>query len=262
MQHTFTLLGSGTSTGVPLPGCECGVCTSGKERNSRDRTSGFINHASGKSILIDAGPDLRHQSLRNKIKRVDAVVYTHSHADHIYGTDDLRSFNFATGARIQCYGSHETLDGLKLAFPYIFNPNPNYRGGQVAKLDLNEISNESYFSLFDSRIETFPLPHGDITVTGFRFGELGYATDCKGLTPRATQILRGVRYLFLDGLRWEPHHTHNSISEAISIAAELGAQQTYLVHTTHTIDYDEISAKLPLGVELGYDGLKISFAWD
>jgi phosphoribosyl 1,2-cyclic phosphate phosphodiesterase len=260
MRHTFTLLGSGTSTGVPLPGCQCAVCTSGKERNFRDRTSGIIHHASGRSILVDAGPDLRHQCLRHKVRRIDAVIYTHAHADHIYGTDDLRSYNFVSGSRIDCYASSETLGGLRRAFPYIIAPDPSYRGGQVAKLDLIEISNEAPFTVFDSEVHPFPLPHGQMTVTGFRIGELGYATDCKGLTPRAAAVLRGVKYLFLDGLRWETHNTHNSIGEAIAIAAELEAEQTYLVHTTHTIDYDETSAQLPPGVALGYDGLTLEFS--
>lgn len=261
MKHRFTLLGCGTSTGVPLPGCQCPVCTSNNPRNYRNRTSAIIYHSSGKTVLIDAGPDLRHQCIQHKVPRVDAVLYTHAHADHIYGTDDLRSFNFVIKDRIQCYGSAETLAGLRYAFPYIINPRPSYPGGQVAQIDLNEISNFESFSVFNWTISAFPLPHGDTTVTGFRVGNLGYATDCKGLTARATEVLHGVEYLFLDGLRWEPHNTHNSIDEAIAISRQLGVKQTYLVHMTHTIDYDEVSLLLPEGVALGYDGLSIEFSY-
>lgn len=259
MEHSFTLLGSGTSTGVPLPGCSCAVCSSNNPKNFRDRTSGYIELASGEGILIDAGPDLRYQAIKNSIKRVDAVLYTHAHADHIYGTDDLRCFNFLSNRRITCYGSEETLKGLRYTFPYILQPDPSYRGAQVAKLDLLEISNLSGFTVFNTEVTAFPLPHGNTTVTGFRIGSLGYATDCKGLTERAAEVLRGVEYLFIDGLRWEPHNTHNSIDEAIAIARALGVKQCYLVHTTHTIDYDEVSAALPAGIELGYDGLSVVF---
>lgn len=190
------------------------------------------------------------------------MLYTHAHADHIYGTDDLRSFNFVIKDRIQCYGSAETLAGLRYTFPYIINANPSYLGGHLAQIDLNEISNHVPFSIFNSEIQPFPLPHGNITVTGFRLGSLGYATDCKGLSQRAAEVLYGVEYLFIDGLRWEPHNTHNSIDEAITISKELKARQTYLVHTTHTIDYDEVSAQLPPGIALGYDGLSVEFKED
>ncbi len=255
--HKFTLLGSGTSTGVPLPGCQCAVCLSENPRNFRNRTSAIIYHECGKALLIDAGPDLRHQCIQHRISRIDSVLFTHAHADHIYGTDDLRSFNFVINDRIQCFGSSETIAGLQQSFPYILNPNPHYPGGHVTQIVLNQISNLTPFSIFGSTITPFPLPHGEVTVTGFRIGNLGYATDCKGLSPRATEVLAGVEHLFLDGLRWEPHNTHNSISEAIAISESLGAKQTYLIHTTHTIEYDEVSAQLPTGVALGYDGLSV-----
>lgn len=210
--------------------------------------------------MIDAGPDLRHQCIAHGVERIDSVLYTHAHADHIYGTDDLRSFNFIIKERIQCYGSEETLAGIRYCFPYIISPSPNYTGGQVAQIDLHQISNDHPFSVFGTTVHPFPLPHGTVTVTGFRIGTLGYATDCKGLSDRAAQVLGGVEYLFLDGLRWETHNTHNSIDEAIAISRSLGAKQTYLVHTTHTIEYDQVSAILPNGVALGYDGLTIEFS--
>jgi phosphoribosyl 1,2-cyclic phosphate phosphodiesterase len=215
---------------------------------------------SGQSILIDATPDLRHQALRHKVSKVDAVLYTHAHADHICGTDDLRVFNFKERTSIDCFGTAQTLLGLKTLFPYIANPDPNYQGGFIAQLSFREISDTEDFSVFNTTIRPFPLPHGNMPVTGFRIGNLGYATDCKGLPERAKAVLRGVDVLFLDGLRWEQHRTHNTIDEAIAIARELDARQTYLIHTTHTVDYDETSAKLPAGVALGYDGLRVEFS--
>lgn len=260
MRHRFILLGCGTSTGVPLPGCSCKVCVSQDPKNFRNRTSALLQLASGKNILIDAGPDLRHQALTYGIKHVDTVLYTHAHADHILGTDDLRVFNFLSKKSITCFGSQTTLRQLQASFPYIFNPNPHYKGGMVAQLELLEISNEGSFKIHDTLVEAFPLPHGDVTVTGFRFGELAYATDCKGFSGRARSVLEGVKYLFLDGLRWELHNTHNSIEEAIQLAHEVNAEKTFLIHTTHSIDYEEVSQQLPTGIELGFDGLTIEFA--
>lgn len=259
MQHEFVLLGSGTSTGVPVPGCSCAVCTSGDPKNFRNRTSGYIRLESGEGILIDATPDLRHQALQHKVDRVDAVLYTHAHADHICGTDDLRVFNFKKKAPIDCFGTATTLAGVHSMFPYIFDRDPHYKGGEVAQLHLKEIPDSTDFVVLGSSIKAFPLPHGSTTVTGFRLGTLGYATDCKGLSRAAVEALRGVEWLLIDGLRWEHHHTHNSIQEAIDIARELGAHHTYLIHTTHSVDYQAVSSQLPDGVALGYDGLRIKF---
>jgi phosphoribosyl 1,2-cyclic phosphate phosphodiesterase len=236
------------------------VCTSGNPRNYRDRTSGLITLDNGSTILVDAGPDLRQQALKHKISSIENVIFTHAHADHILGTDDLRTFNFITKKRITCFGSEPTLTGIKQLFPYIFNPNPHYEGGMVAQLDLVEIRNDQNFTVAGTTIIPFPLTHGALTVTGLRIGQLGYATDFKTMSERGKEVLRGVKYLFIDGLRFEPHRTHLTISEAIDLARELGAEQTYLIHTTHSVDYDEVNSQLPKGIELGYDGLKVSFS--
>jgi phosphoribosyl 1,2-cyclic phosphate phosphodiesterase len=257
----FTLLGSGTSTGVPLPGCECSVCNSTDPKNFRNRTSALLTLDNGKNILIDATPDLRHQAIAHKIKNVDAVLYTHAHADHILGTDDLRSFNFVHRNRIPCYGTRDTLNGIRACFGYIFNPDPNYQGAMLAQLDLHEISNETSFSLLGLTIQPFALKHGSVTVTGFRFGDLGYATDCSGLSERAFSILKGVKTLFLDGLRYEPRHrTHMTIPDAIEIAQQLGVERTYLIHMTHEVDHESTNRGLPENVELGFDGLGVEFS--
>jgi phosphoribosyl 1,2-cyclic phosphate phosphodiesterase len=253
----FTLLGSGTSTGVPLPGCTCKVCTSKHPRNHRDRTSACFTLDDGRVILIDAGPDLRYQALTHKVGRVDSVLFTHAHADHILGIDDLRSFNFASRNRISCYGSAETMDSITSSFSYIFTPRPGYEGGMVAQLDPHIISNEDTCVIEGISFELFPLIHGSMTVTGFRVGDIGYATDFNMITERAEQVLAGVKYLFIDGLRYEPHKTHVTIPQAVEIAQRLKAEHTFIIHTTHTIDYDEVNASLPAGIELGYDGLTI-----
>lgn len=258
-ENTCLLLGTGTSTGVPIPGCKCSVCLSGNSKNFRNRASALIRCLNGQGILIDAGPDLRHQCLAHSVDRIDAVLYTHSHADHIYGTDDLRVFNFSKGGAIPCYGSQTTISGIKTAFPYLVHPAKEYMGGFLAQLDFITISNDSPLSLLDLQIEPFPLPHGNVTVTGFRIGSLGYATDCKGLTPRAQEILSGVDTLVIDGLRHTPHNTHNSISEAVAIGKALGAKKTILTHLAHDIDYNTVSNQLPPGVHLGFDGMVLPF---
>ena len=258
-ENICILLGTGTSTGVPIPGCRCSVCLSGNSKNFRNRASALIRLSNGKEILIDAGPDFRHQCLAHSVDRIDAVLYTHSHADHIYGTDDLRVFNFSKGGPIPCYGSESTIAGIQTAFPYLVNPAKEYMGGFLAQLDFITISNDRAISLLGTQIEPFPLPHGHVTVTGFRIGSLGYATDCKGLTPRAQEILTGVDTLVIDGLRRDPHNTHNSITEAIDIGRTLGANKTVLTHLAHDIDYTSVTQELPPGVYLGFDGMTLPF---
>jgi phosphoribosyl 1,2-cyclic phosphate phosphodiesterase len=254
----FQILGSGTSTGVPIPGCECSVCCSGLERNQRARTSAVIKLDDGRIILIDASTDLRWQCLKWGIKRVDGVLYTHCHADHILGTDDLRCFNFILKRAIPCYGTAQTLLELKAAFPYIFNPDPNYEGGLLAQLELNEFRYYEQFKLCELNIEPFELQHGKILVSGFKFGTVAYATDCKVMPQRSIELLKGIKVLFLDGLRYEPHKTHLTIDEAIALANEIGAEKTYLIHMTHSVDYYTVNPKLPKGIELAYDGLEVN----
>lgn len=211
-------------------------------------------------ILIDAGPDLRHQALKHKVARVDSVLFTHAHADHILGIDDLRSFNFTSRRRISCFGSAETMDAIRRYFSYIFQPDPSYEGGMVAQLDPHTVLNDETCIIEGIPFDLFPLIHGGMTVTGFRVGDVGYATDFKIMPQRAERVLQGVKHLFIDGLRYEQHRTHLTIPQAIEIAQRLNAEKTYLIHMTHSVDYDEVSAALPKGIELGYDGLTIQCA--
>lgn len=254
------ILGSGTSTGVPVPSCRCRVCCSGHPRNERLRTSALITVSDAQNILIDTTTDLRQQALRWDIRSVSSVLFTHAHADHIFGIDDLKSFNFTKRGVIPCFGQKETLDVIRKSFSYIFEPDPDYRGGMLPDLTLNEIEDTALFEVCGSKVQAFPLLHGHMKVLGYRFGELAYATDCKAIPAASKEILKGVRYLILDGLRYEPHFTHFTIPEAINAAQEIGAEMTYLIHMTHTVDHDEVSAKLPRGVALAYDGLEIEFS--
>ncbi len=255
----FTILGCGTSTGVPVPGCRCAVCLSDDPKNNRLRTSAIIQADDGRGLLLDASADLRQQALRAGVERIDAVLFTHTHADHILGTDDLRCFNFTLKRRIPCYGTDTTLAEIRRFFSYIFEPNPSYLGGALAQLDLHRIEDTVPFEAGGFSVQPFPLTHGNTPVTGFRIGSLAYATDCNSIPEKAREILRGVRYLILDGLRYEAHRTHFTIPQAIEAAQEIGAERTILVHMTHSIDYATENPKLPPGIELGYDGLTLDF---
>jgi phosphoribosyl 1,2-cyclic phosphate phosphodiesterase len=219
------ILGCGTSTGVPLPGCRCDVCRSKDPKNHRDRTSALVTLDNGRNILIDVSTDFRHQALRFDIPKIDAVLYTHAHADHILGTDDLRCYNFIQRERIPCYGTSVTLKHIRECFSYIFNPDPHWEGGLLAQLSHHEIDGITPFELFGQEIEPFELVHGRTVVTGFKFGPFAYATDCKTLPEATKQLLKGIPYLILDGLRYEPHPSHLSIDESIAIAQELKAEK-------------------------------------
>ena len=253
------VLGCGTSTGVPVPGCTCPVCTSDNPKNQRLRTSAYISVRDQGGFLIDASPDLRAQILREKVTQVDGVFYTHAHADHVLGTDDLRVFNFRRSEPIPCYGSDETLQNLARIFEYIFSPNPLYEGGALAKLTRKTILPYEEFELSGVKVMPFELYHGKLPVLGLRIGELSYATDCNTIPDKARDVIRGSKVLFLDGLRYEPHPTHFSIDDAVASAQSLEVEQTYLIHMTHNIDYDEVDSKLPNGVNLAYDGLRVPF---
>lgn len=253
----ITILGSGTSTGVPVPACECTVCTSGDPRNFRNRASILVSTDEGTNILVDTSPDLRIQALTFKIKHLDAVLLTHSHADHIFGLDDIRGFNFPSGLRIPVYATAATLGVIVHRFNYIFELGEYYEGGALPQLDLFEIQDGVEFRAADNTILPLTVYHGQMPVTCFRIGNFAYATDCNRIPATSMDMLRGLDVLVLDGLRYEPHLTHFTIPEAVAIAQELGAKTTYLTHLTHTVDHDTVSAELPEGIFLAYDGLEI-----
>lgn len=207
--------------------------------------------------MIDTSTDFRSQVLAHEVDRVDAVLYTHAHADHIMGMDDLRSFNFVQHAPIPCYGSTETLREIRRTFAYIFGSPKDYEGGMLPQLTLHEFNDYERISVAGIEFQTFKLWHGKMPVTGYRFGDIAYATDCKEIPEETKSILRGATHLVIDALRYDPHKTHLTIPESLALIDDLKPERAYLIHTAHSVDYEEVNPKLPSGVELAYDGMVI-----
>lgn len=251
------LLGTGSSPGVPVPGCDCPVCTSTDPKDKRLRCSVKIIDNADNVILIDTGPDFRYQCLRAGIKRIDAILYTHAHADHILGIDDLRIFNYRQKNSIPAYATHETFREIQKFFHYVFEPNLDYVGPPPTKLEMNEISYGNPFHVFENLVNPFRLIHGKTEVTGFRVGSFAYATDCNTIPTESMEILKGVDVLVLDALRLTEHPSHLSLTQATEIAKLLGIRKTYLTHMTHDVDQEAARKLLPEGIELAYDGLEI-----
>jgi phosphoribosyl 1,2-cyclic phosphate phosphodiesterase len=256
-----TVLGSGTSTGVPAIACDCAVCRSPDPRDRRTRPSILLEldatpqspfAGAVRSILVDTSTDLREQALRNDIRRVDAILFTHSHADHVFGLDDVRRFNQIQKSAIPCYADAETLGSVRRMFSYVFEP-PRQQGGGLPQLSLFRIAGA--FTLGGVEIVPVPVFHGRLPVLGFRIGSFAYLTDCNRIPDESFALLDGVRTVILDALRHRPHSTHFSIGEAIEVVARLGADRAYFTHICHDLGHAETSAQLPGGVELAYDGL-------
>ena len=247
-----TFLGTGTSTGVPVVGCHCRVCTSASPNNKRLRQSVAIEE-NGKHFLIDTTPDLRLQLLQHPIPRLDFILYTHSHSDHLMGLDDIRPFNFRQRETIHAYSNVPTAKAIRRAFSYIWDDRSQIGGGKP-QLELHEVD-----EAFDhDGIEIVPIPviHGDWTILGFRIGNFAYITDTNGVPDSSIALLAGVKVLALDGLRPAPKHpTHFVIDQAVECAQQIGAEETWLIHLPHEVDHDEVEASLPPGIRLAYDGL-------
>ncbi len=262
----ITVLGSGTSHGVPSIGCDCAVCRSSDPKDRRTRPSILIEldeeaptifGRAVRSILVDTSTDLRAQALANDVRRVDAILFTHSHADHIFGLDDVRRYNQMQQAAIPCYADRDTLANLKRMFAYVFEP-PRQKGGGIPQLVIFRIAGP--FMLGGVEIVPVPLMHGALPVLGFRIGTFAYLTDCNAIPDASWPLLAGVRTVILDALRHRPHSTHFSVAEAIDIAARLGAERTYFTHICHDLAHADTNAHLPPGVELAYDGLVLEVA--
>ena len=245
----LTVLGSGTSTGVPVLGCHCAVCSSSDPRNNRTRCSVLLEW-SGRKVLIDTATDFRQQALREGIEQIDSVLFTHAHADHVHGIDDLRTFTLRTGNAIPAYADRGVLDRLKGLFSYIFSESdaPGYR----PRLQVNEVVGP--FDLFGQTVVPIPLLHGPGESLGYRVGNLAYIVDCSALPESSWRLLQGLEVLVIDALRFREHESHFSISEAIDVAKKLRVPRTLLTHLTHDIDYPRHSTGLPDGVEFAYDG--------
>ncbi len=241
-----------------MPSCHCRVCKSDNPRNKRLRTAAAVSVNGKDWLMIDTSSDFRQQVLTNGIESILGVLFTHSHADHILGLDDLRGFYISQRRPIPCYGSEATLEELRRIFRYIFETNPDYEGGPLAQLAATAINDTEIVQCGGIEAQAFPLWHGKMPVLGYRFGDIAYATDCNRIPEESQKILRGVKHLVLDGLRNEPHRTHFTIPDAIKAAESLHAENVYLTHMTHSVDYDEVSAQLPKNVKLAYDGLEIA----
>jgi len=252
---TVTVLGSATSIGVPTIGCDCSVCHSSDPRDRRTRPSVMIEWE-GHRIIIDSGPDFREQALRENITRLDAVLYTHGHADHILGLDDLRPLTYRRvtgGARLPLYARPETARILQSVFKYIFDENTNYSG--IAQVELREFNGP--FELLDLHVLPVPVMHGDAEIVGFRIGQFAYLTDFSSIPESSMEMLNGVNLVFLDALRHDPHPTHSTVANSLKVAARIGAAQTYFTHLSHNLPHEATNQTLPPGVRLAYDGLRI-----
>jgi len=230
----ITVLGSGTSVGVPTIGCHCAVCTSDDPRDNRLRPSVLVSY-DDRNVLIDTTPDFRFQALRAKINHLDAVIFTHSHADHIMGLDDVRPFNFRQKGQIPIYAAPDTMAAIQRCFPYIFDG--LRRESNVPQLDARLIDG-SPFELFGLEFIPVPILHGSATIYGFRFGAAAYLTDHSDIPPESMALLRDLDVLFLDALRYKPHPTHSTVDRSVKTADELKPRRTYLTHICHDLAHE------------------------
>jgi phosphoribosyl 1,2-cyclic phosphate phosphodiesterase len=253
----LTFLGTGTSFGVPQIGCDCAVCRSTDPRDKRTR-SGAVLEVAGSTILIDTPPELRLQLITAGFTKIDAVVYTHEHADHINGIDDLRIFSVRRREPLPLYGPPETLERLRASFNYIFDDAVRpFEGTSKPILALHEAEPDRVIRVAGVEVLPLAFEHGHLRVFGYRFGGLAYITDVKAIGRSARERLRDLDVLVLNALWWRPHPTHMSISEAVETAMALGARRTYLTHLTHETGHADLEASLPSGILPAYDGLAV-----
>jgi phosphoribosyl 1,2-cyclic phosphate phosphodiesterase len=259
MTRSFTFLGTGTSVGVPMIGCNCGVCTSTNPRNHRTRCSVLVQLPGG-TLLVDTAPELRLQLVREKVPVCHAVLYTHYHADHLFGLDDVRLFPKRLGHALPIYCTDEVEEVIRQAFAYAFHPAAgDLPAGILPKLEFHRIGTEP-FDLLGQRVVPIPLIHARFNVLGFRFDDVAYCTDVSEIPPASWKLLEGLDVLVLDAL-WlrGPHPSHFNLEQALDVVAKLKPRQTYLTHMSHEMDYDSLPAKLPPGVAMAYDGLRFAF---
>jgi len=255
MHATLTVLGSGTSMGVPTIGCDCSVCRSPDPRDRRTRPSVMISY-NGRHVMIDSTPDFREQALREKITHLDAVLYTHTHADHILGIDDLRPLTYRhKPGKLPLYATPHACDFLRNMFRYIFEA--EYKFGGLPQVDLQPI--EGPVELFGARFEPVTVIHGETPIIGFRFGSAAYLTDHSEVPAATRDKLRGLDILFLDALRYTPHPTHSTVEQSLKIMEEVKPKRTFFTHICHDLPHQATNAGLPPGVQLAFDGMKLEF---
>ena len=257
----ITFLGTGTSHGIPVIGCDCPVCRSKDPKDNRNRTSLLIeiqtNHnkyPKTKNIIIDTSTDLRQQCLQNNVRQLDAILFTHCHADHVFGLDDVRIFNKYQNSTIPCYAEKAVVEELKQVFKYIFEGAPQ-EGGGLPSLELNTISTD--FQVQGLTIQPIRLMHGVVPITGYRFADIAYLTDCNSIPEESIAKLQGLDVLILDALRIRPHSTHFNLEQAVEVAKQIKAKQTYFTHIAHELPHAETNKQLPDGMQLAHDGLSI-----
>lgn len=254
MKATLTVLGSGTSMGVPTIGCNCRVCTSVDPHDQRTRPSILLEY-NRHVVLIDTTPDFRQQAIREKITRIDAILYTHAHADHILGLDDLRPLSFKREGKIPLYAHENTASSLENIFRYIFQS--DYKFGGIARVEMHRI--QSTLELSGAKFEPIRIIHGEAEIYGYRFGSAAYLTDFSEIPAESKEQLRGLDILFLDALRHRPHPTHSTVANSLSLVDELKPKRAFFTHISHDLPHDETNKTLPEHVRLAHDGLKLEF---
>ncbi len=249
----ITFLGTGTSQGVPLIACECEVCKSTDSRDHRLRTS-ILVETQGKTIVVDTGPDFRQQMLREKIKQMDAVLFTHEHKDHIAGMDDIRAFNFILQKRIDVYATERVQAALRREFSYIFT---DYKYPGIPEIDFVTVHNKP-FEVEGVAVLPIEVMHYKLSVMGYRFGDFVYITDANQISETERQKIRGCKVLVLNALRREPHVSHFTLAEALDVIKDLAPEKAYLTHISHQLGlYQDVEKELPENVFQAYDGLKL-----
>jgi phosphoribosyl 1,2-cyclic phosphate phosphodiesterase len=249
-----TFLGTGTSHGVPMIGCDCPVCRSDDPRDTRLRASILITTDDGLVVLVDTGPDLRQQAIGQRLRRLDAVLFTHSHADHILGLDEVRRFNHLQREAIPAYGDARTLADIRRTFAYVFEPGTP-KGGGIPDIRLFTLAGP--FSLGRQEVVPVPVLHGQRPILGFRVGGFAYLTDCSAVPPASLPLLEDLDVLVLDALRVRPHPTHLSLDEAVALATAIAPRRTLFTHMCHDLGHEDTCRTLPSGFALAYDGLEL-----
>lgn len=248
-------LGTSTSYGVPVIGCRCPTCTSTDPRNKRTRASVYVESDEGARLLIDTGPEVRLQCLREGVMRIDAVLYTHFHADHTAGIDDLKAFNAALGGILPCFGDAPTGASLRERFAYAFAGTPWI--GLIPHISFTNVDRAPFY-VGKTCIQPVPMRHGAIRATGYRIGGFAYLTDTSGVPASSRELVRDCQAVVVDALRWEPHPTHLSVPEALELIGDVRPRRGYLTHVSHSLEHQATNERVGPDVEVAYDGLELT----